>query len=405
MTPRTLDPTAGLRALSAAGLSDTTPAHDAWLDAGHTAAALSQLGGSQPLLLRVAPELDEPTELFGPPPRDPLWMVVRGGSADLDLAPANGGPSRKTRALRVRLAATSEPCCDAPACAAEKLHASLWLDLDVGGAADAPRRVLVAERRADTDDAHGLASLAHALAAATGAPLEHEGLADDADAPAGRPPHGHALPARSLAPLAMRFEGDVLVVREIGSGGPRATARRTGLTGALLALPAAAAWITLARGLGERGTGESLGLFALATLFSLAAYAFVGVARYAARYRADSAPVLAVSGGRFVVRPWVGRDGAVERRADGRFGAAIPIHELRGVATRQRGDVSSVELDTDHGPIDVALLSDPRAAELWSVALRGVLAGAAHRVTGPTAIQRAREKHAPGVQGARPTGR
>src|SRR5262249_22318297 len=128
-------------------------------------------------------------------------------------------------------------------------------------------------------------------------------------------------------------------------------------------------------------------------------YAFLGVARFSARYRASSAPLAAVGRDRIVVAPWVGRDGAVDARPEGRLGAAMPLGEVRAAGPERRGAAVAVELATDHGPIDAMVCPDEAAAALWCAVLDRVLDEARHPRQGATARQRARQR-ARGGRGA-----
>ncbi|MEJ7729851.1 MAG: hypothetical protein WKG00_11585 [Polyangiaceae bacterium] len=89
--------------------------------------------------------------------------------------------------------------------------------------------------------------------------------------------------------------------------------------------------------------------------------------------------------------PWVARDGRVDLRPEGRFGASIPMHEVRGVETPAREGGFAVELRTDHGPIDVLVAPERAVAELWSRALSRAFVDLAHPDPRPTARQRARQ--------------
>jgi hypothetical protein len=118
------------------------------------------------------------------------------------------------------------------------------------------------------------------------------------------------------------------------------------------------------------------------------------VARFSARYRAACAPLLAVGRDKLVVLPWVGRDGAVDDRPEGRIGAAITLGEVRGTSAKPRGDGVAVELDTDHGAIDAMVCPGEAPAALWCAAVGRVVDEARHPRQGGTARQRARQRAA-----------
>ena len=149
----------------------------------------------------------------------------------------------------------------------------------------------------------------------------------------------------------------------MASAGPRAKARRTLSIGFLLLAGALILWALAA----TRATGEhrdvAIAFGAVAALVTLTGYAFVGVGRFASRYSARSAPVLSFGVDRMIVAPWVGRDGAVDLRLEGRLGAAIPIGEVRAAYVRVDDDEAVVELETDHGPFDGVITSSRDVAE------------------------------------------
>src|SRR4030095_4367893 len=103
----------------------------------------------------------------------------------------------------------------------------------------------------------------------------------------------------------------------------------------------------------EASTGAILGVGALAALVTLTAYAFFGVGRFGRRYAAGSSPVGWGGEGRITAMPWVARDGRVDLRPEGRYGASIPLAEVREVRVRPREKLFAVELDSEHGPIDL----------------------------------------------------
>ena len=216
-----------------------------------------------------------------------------------------------------------------------------------------------------------------------------------ADAEALPEPLGDDLGAAELGRLSMRTEGDRVVLRDWDSRGPRETAGRNAGIGVALMVGAVAGWLGLWRSLGPSGSsGAAIACGVLGALLTLAGYAFLGVARFSAKYGATSAPLVAVGRDRIVVAPWVGRSGAVDVRPEGRLGAAIPLHEVRQAHAKARAHGVAVELDTDHGPIDAVVCSGEATAKLWCGALNRAIEEARHPRQGATARQRARQKAA-----------
>jgi hypothetical protein len=385
------------RALAVVGAAPTDPAIDALCDPMAAAAALDAKSQGAPLLLRAGPPLGEGSDAFGPDPAPPLWIGAAVGDAAVRVAPLmleRAGEAARARAKRVAIATRTGPCCDAASCSHTRTHVAAWLELLEPAPASIPGRLLVAES-ADLDEARALArvhAVAARLARALGIPL------DDADPPAPEAlPKGAApalLPAGKLARHAMRTEEDRFVLRDHGSLGPRTTAGTKGAIGAALLVAALALWAQAARMFGQGDRNMTIGFAAAAALVTLAGYAFVGVARYSARYSARSAPLLWMGRDRFVIAPWVNRTGGVDRLPEGRLGAAIKLEELRGVSAQPRDGLTAVELDTDHGPMDALVTDDPQVASLWCEALRRTLAEVAHPSTRASARKRARERAA-----------
>lgn len=129
----------------------------------------------------------------------------------------------------------------------------------------------------------------------------------------------------------------------------------------------------------------------MATVFALGAFTFVHVARHALRYRAAGTPIAVFADDRVVVMPWVGRNGAIDPRPEGRFGAGVRIAEVRKVHVLERDGVPTVSLDTDHGEIDVAGGLGVGALEALRLAIEqaGAGVGAPRR---KSASARARER-------------
>jgi hypothetical protein len=299
---------------------------------------------------------------------------VMRGAREVGTALLRGGDGMVRRAARVELTEREEPCCDAPGCDRTRAHAEAWLVIEGIGKGAKAERLLVAEGRGEGSATRTIAAL---LAGVLGVPVEPR------------------VTAAELGRLSMRTEGDRVVLRDWDSRGPRETAGRNAGIGVALMVGAVAAWLGLWRSLGPSGSsGAAIACGVLGALLTLAGYAFLGVARFSAKYGATSAPLVAVGRDRIVVSPWVGRAGAVDVRPEGRLGAAIPLHEVRSAHAAARARGAAVELDTDHGPIDAAVCSGEASAILWCGALNRAIEEARHPRQGATARQRARQKAA-----------
>jgi hypothetical protein len=355
---------------------------DAIADPGGAAATLEKAA----IVLRAAPELSAGATGFGPDPGVPIWIRLTRGASELVTAPLSGGEKSSRRAARVAIATTETSCCDAPSCAVQRIHTAAWLVCEDGA------RLLVAEQHAIAP-ARGAAVVAFAarLAEYLGAPIEGapspDGDAGDAAIPA---PLG-APRAVDLARFALRTEGCRTVLRDFAGTGPRATAGRNTVIGALLLMVGVGSWIKLALALTARPatTGEAVAFGATAALFTLAGYAFLGVARFSSRYEARSTALVAIGHDRLIVLPWVSRSGAVDGRPEGRLGAAIPLGEVRSPAVADRGAARAIVLDTDHGPIDALSCEEEGVAAFWAAALARVTDEARHPQASASARQRA----------------
>ncbi|MRG91229.1 hypothetical protein [Polyangium spumosum] len=389
------------RALSALGAATSEPALDALAAPDAVAAALTRLPPSAPFLLRAAPPLDGASSGHGPEPKAPVWIRGTLGGADVRIAPCRLPEGQRPSTTRVvRLVVTSEkrPCCDAASCTNQRTLAVAWAELEQAEPGEVPRRLLVAAA-ADLDEGRARARVARAaapLARAFAAPLEAaEGLLAVPQEPEPSP-EAPLLPAGKLARFELRPEGERLVLRDHESLGPRQTTRRNTVLGAILLALALGLWIQAARALRAGDRNLTIGFGAAALLVTLTGYAFVSVARFGARYHAPSAPLFWVGRDRFVIAPWVSRTGAVDLLPEGRLGAAIALEELRDVSTPRRDDHVAVEINSDHGPMDVFLTDDEELASFWAAALRRALGDMAHPKARASARKRARERAASG---------
>lgn len=381
------------KAIALLGGPEGDPVVDFLLDPGGAGRALDAVPDHGGLVIRVMPELGAGAGGHGPVPADPVWVRLMRGAREVGTAQFGGGDGMVRQAARVEVDEITEPCCDASGCEKKRIAASVWLVLAAaGGGAD--ERLLVLEQR--TGEA--APQVAHAVAARIGemigAPITRGGepFAPGAgDLPA---PISAGLRPDEIARFGMRTEGERVIVRDWDSRGPRASAARNAWIGAALMVVAIACWALLARSLGDdKGSGgAAIGAGIGAALFTLAGYAFLGVARFSAKYGARSAPMLAVGRDKLVVLPWVARDGAVDARPEGRLGAAIPLVEVKGAGTSPSAGGIAARLETDHGPFDVIICDREEVASAWAAAIERVIDEARHPRAGATARQRFRAK-------------
>jgi hypothetical protein len=361
-------------------------------DPGGACRALDAVPDDGGIVIRAAAELGEPTEGFGPRPADPVWLRVMRGARQVGTAELRGVDGAVRRAARVELEAREASCCDAPGCDRARTETSVWLVLEGLGKGAAEDRLLVAEQRAIGGEATAARAVGVRLARAIEVPFVSKGepVEDKGELP---PRIGEPLGAAELGRFALRGEGDRVVMRDLSSDGPRASAARNRWIGAALIVAAAAFWYQLARALGSAApTGTAIMFGVLGALFTLAGYAFLGVARFSARYSARSTALWAVGRDQLIVLPWVNRDGAVDLRPEGRLGAAIPLGEVRAASPQKRRGGVAVTIDTDHGAIDAAVCESEASARLWCGALDRAIDEARHPRAGASAKQRARAK-------------
>jgi hypothetical protein len=374
------------------------PVVDFLVDPGAACRALDATPDGGALVVRVAPEAGAAAPGYGPPPAAPLWMRLERGAREVRLAGLRQAPSAVRQVERVGVEVCEEPCCDAPGCEGTRTHAAVWLALAPAAERGEPARLLVAEQRVCEGEAGSAHAVAARLAAALEVPLRLGGAEAEVEPGATPAPLDGSMDVAALARFAMRSEGEAVVVRDWDSAGPRASAARNAWIGAALFLGAVAGWVVLWRSLGDGSpVGVTVAAGVVAALLSLAGYAFAGVARFSARYRAVCAPLVSVGHDRIVVLPWVGRDGAVDTRPEGRLGAAIALGEVRRAIPRPRRDGVAVELDTDHGPIDAMLCPSAATAELWCAVIDRTVDEARHPRQGASSRQRARQRAAAAV--------
>jgi hypothetical protein len=389
------------RAIDAAGITADAVALDALADPAGAAAALRASTAGDLLVLRVAPPLGGGDDAFGPRPVDPAWLRLVAGSAEVGVAPLRGGAMDRARAERVELEETEGACCDAPGCTLRRTRASAWLVLAGARGEGVPSRMLLAEvdgvasggasRRVQAFGAALGAALGVPVHGADGRPIAQGAAAADL----GSPPEEGSL-ARpdvlALSRFVLRAEGGPVVLRDLALAGPRETVRRDAIAGALFMLLAAVAVGLAVRAIAHGALEAAFGAGAAAALLGFFGTTFLSMARFAARYVARSTALVAVHAGRLVVAPWVSREGAIDRRPEGHYGAAVPLPEVHGLTVAARGARSVVVLDTEHGPFEALVAEREVDARFFCAALERVLEAAAHPEARESARQRARAR-------------
>jgi hypothetical protein len=379
-------------ALTALGACPSDEAFDAWADPAGAAHALE---GESELRVAILRALWEPQAAPGEAPARPadaLWIRVNRGSPEIRLCPAliTGAPEIESRRA-TRVVVETEPSPDREGSAVARAVILLDRNGDAAGS-----RLIVAEAWAHAEDlaVSRVRGIAGRLARALSVPasLPQRGAATE---PADSVAPALQLSARALARFTLRIEGPRLVLRDFASRGPREGAALHFLIGLAFAAPAAGTWVMFARAVSAAGIAASASLAWLvgAVLLTLAAVAFLGVARFARAYTAGSTPLVAIGAGKVTVAPWVSRGGAVVPEPEGRFGAAIDLAEVRGVSVQDRKGQHALEIATEHGPIDALVTDDPTIARYLAVALDRAIADLRPQ-SAPTARQRARKRAA-----------
>jgi thiol-disulfide isomerase/thioredoxin len=362
------------RALERLGLAADAPAYDGWLD---PAALRAAAAGPGDLLLRAGGELAEEGG-YAAVPADPVWLVIGQGkgmrAAPLVLAGAGDAEIRREEAAAVVLSVEVIACCDQPKCRDEKRIARLWIDTAAGG------RLAIAERV----EPDGLPLLAEALAERLGVSVEQRGVAleqrgvrrerpAEAGAAAGAP-----LTAAALARWALRREGELFVVRDHASHGPREAAALE-LAGAAVMLAGGVGAFIAAAAAWSAGDYETLTITCVvAVVLTLAAWATLNIGLHSRRYRAASEALLCAGSDRLVVAPWHSRSGAVGVKPEGRYGAALKLAELERLEVVAEPDGYTLRAHSSHGPFDIGTLESADQAALWSRVLGALTARVAH---------------------------
>ena len=185
----------------------------------------------------------------------------------------------------------------------------------------------------------------------------------------------------SSALAAPRFsfarEGDLIVLRDYRSAGPRERAARyLSFSLVLLAGGFAAGALTWRTYAASGASTTVLGYTVLTAVLLVGAFAMGRIFAHARAYAASQTPVAWFGDDRVVVLPWVSRAGAVDRRPEGRLGAAIVTSEIDSVVVLEHDGVFAATLTGPHGPIEIirtdARSEADRVAEVARVLLAEV---------------------------------
>jgi hypothetical protein len=197
-----------------------------------------------------------------------------------------------------------------------------------------------------------------------------------------------------LARLSIGLEAERLVLRDHDGPDPKKYLGAYRVAAALFAVVAVGLWATLGIEAQRAGVGALLGTGALALVSSIAAYAFFEIARFTARYDADSVALAWFGADRVVVAPWVSRRGAIDTRPMGRFGSAIRTAEIQGCSSLEKDGMAAIELSTEHGPIEVVRLADAGAGVAFAKVIERTIATVAAPEKKKTALMRAKARRA-----------
>jgi len=334
-------------------------------------AVVHAVRGDAAVVLRAQPALETSSDAsYGPQPKRPTLIALASGERTVKI---DGGKDVSVRAVEL----TSRPLTWGVlgGKAFERGAASIALELEDG------TKLSVVDVVAE-DEAAAAAMLAPVRAA-----LEARlGLEPSVATVAPTDPATRALGATTLLDrearrFSMRLEGDRFVLRDFESVGPRAGAFKYRVIAiAALVFGAVAWWQFYEAFRASSPLSSLLGLAAVGIVLLVAAFAMNEIARFAAKYVADNEPLAWLSDDHVVVAPWVSRQGAIDLRPEGRYGAAIKIAEVNAVTVREHDGKHAVTLETEHGAIDVLYTDDLAAANLW----RGALERALIAVAAPT---------------------
>ncbi|MEM6787039.1 MAG: thioredoxin family protein [Myxococcota bacterium] len=366
------------RSLGALGLDRSHPAYDGWLDPAGLADAL---GGGGTVLLRVHPEMGAAEEGYAPTPKPPAWVCLdaEGGSLRIASQGADAAPRFASTELVVDVAGPSSGPDGRPRRRGGKWTATLVVVTPAS-------RLRVAETIADRERVarEALEPLEEALRrrlrpvpGSSGPSLAPEERASSTPR-AGRPEAARApLSAEALATWSLRREGDLWVLRDYSSFGPREAAPREWVGFGLMLAGAGACWAMGAR-MAAAAAGESAAVWLVtAAVLSTMSFAMFHIARHSSRYQERSEALMFLGASQFVVAPWVSRVGAVDDKPEGSYGKALRMRELTRVAVARIGRGFTLRLETTHGPMDVGALEREDVTARWRDVLLRVAAGVA----------------------------
>lgn len=320
----------------------------------------AQFGPWPPSLVFVATGDADDVVLVTPPPRvaaDPVaerarlaGVRVSAGAFDWHRAKARRVATTKVEAPRP-----------------SKHWAELELDLDVAGTT---RTVVLASVIAPTEEE----------ARAALAPLSRDveaWLAGQAVDTPDEAREERAAAPRTLdegATLAWSREGDVIVLRDYANSGPSryATAYRT-TSIVSLAVALALAGSLAVQAVAGVPVAALIGTGAVAAVLLVNAFAFFQIAGFASKYASDSLALAWFGDDKLVIGPWLSRYGAVDTRPSGRLGAAIPTAEVNGVTALERDGLHTVEVASEHGPLELVRTSSASIASDVTAAARSLL--------------------------------
>lgn len=376
-------------AIRSLGGGDRVQAVDGSTDPARAAEVLSTLAEKGSVLVRASSDSGAVEPGFAPAPTSPYWIKLTRGSAEIQAVSAIGAGATKPIARKVsRVIMEQAPVPESEVGTITRVVLSLDKGGDALGSNVTVAEVWTAE---EATGATRLRTLASRLARVLSVPasLPNNLPASETEL------NDKALPEVShgaLSRFVLRAEGPRLVLRDFANIGPRENLSTHLLIGVVFALAAGASWYFFAntRASLTAFSAPYLGWVAGSAILTLAAVAFLGVAQFAGRYSATSAPLVAFGGGKLVVLPWVSRKGAVGLDLEGRFGAAIDLVEVQSITVQDRKGKHAVEITTDHGPFDALLTGDRALAEMVAGALARTVNDLRPKAARPTAKQRAR---------------
>ena len=347
------------RTLETLGMAHDTPAFDAWLAA---AVAADALDGEGPWLFRAGRELDGAQSGYAAVPEPPLWVRV-GADGEVAVCAVGGDDVTEARATALRLETRTEVCCDSPKCDKQRSVARLWMDLDDDSS------LLFGEAL----DGAALKSLGVKLAERLAIELD-----GDAVEHAAEPLDAAPMSAHALAPWALRREGDLFVLRDHASRGPREAAASELVACVVLCLGAVAAWVTAVSAYGTESWQTMIISIAIGFVLTLAGFAMSQIWLHSYRYRANSEALLYAAQDRLVVAPWHSRSGAVDVKPEGRYGAALRIDEVERIEVVPEDAGWTLRAQSSHGPMDIGTLETQEQADAWQKIVTRLTAGVAH---------------------------